>query len=47
MARTKGHRVVQLAGASEDEIREGWSYQAGFPEEAANRIWKEWGTVKQ
>lgn len=44
MTRTQGPEVVQPAGASEDKIREGWGYQAGFPGEVANRIWKEWGT---
>lgn len=36
--------VVRPAGASEGQTRKGWSYQVGFLEEAAVRIWMGVGT---
>lgn len=41
MARTTGHRVVQPAGAPENEIRECSSHQAAFPEDVASKVWKD------
>lgn len=36
---TRGHGVVQPAGASEEETRKCWSHQVGFLEEEGGRIW--------
>lgn len=35
--------MVQPAGASEEESREGWRHRVGFLEEAADKIWMEMG----